>query len=77
LQLVLDTWTSELNRQIQVNRQLLERASRIISKKADEFINEAIEKALRECKFGDLRSGDGRRGGGNEVRSKNPLTHMC
>jgi hypothetical protein len=74
-QLVLDTWTSEQHRQIQVNRQLLERASGMISKKADEFINKAIEKTLRECKFGEIRSGDGRRG--NEVRSKNRLTHMC
>jgi hypothetical protein len=74
-QLVLDTWTSGQQSQIQVNRQLLERALGMISKKADEFINKAIEKTLRECKFGDIRSGDGRRG--NEVRSKNRFTHMC
>jgi hypothetical protein len=76
-QLVLDTWTSEQHRQIQVNRQLLERASGIISKKADGFMNKAIEKTLRECKFGDIWLGDARRRGGNEVRSKNPSTHMC
>jgi hypothetical protein len=73
IQLVLDTWTSEQQKQIQTNRQVLERASKVISTKADGFINNAIEKTLRECNFGTIRSGDGRQEGGKEVSSKEPV----
>jgi hypothetical protein len=38
------------------------RASGMISKKADEFIHKAIEKTLKDCKLGDIRSGDGKLG---------------
>jgi len=48
--------------QIQDNRQLLERASTLISRKAEEFINKAIENTLRNCKLGNIQSVDGNHG---------------
>jgi len=56
---VLDTWKSQEYMQIQDNRQLLERASTLISKKAGEFINKAIETTLKDCTLGNIRSVDG------------------
>ena len=48
--------------QIWDNRQLLERASALISKKAEEFINKAIENTLKDCKFGNIQLVDGKLG---------------
>ena len=45
--------------QIQQNRQLLERASALIPKKAEEFINKAIETTLSDCKLGVIQLVDG------------------
>ena len=61
-QVVLDTWKSQEYMQIQENRQLLNRAFGMISKKADEFITKAIEKTLKDWNLGDIRSGDGNLG---------------
>ena len=54
--------------QIQENRQLLERASALISKKAEEFINKSIEITLRDCKLGNIHlvDGNGRRASASE-----------
>jgi len=66
--------------QIQENRQLLNRAFGMISKKADEFITKAIEKTLKDWNLGDIRSGDGnlgRRGSAEkEVCSTNQFVHI-
>lgn len=80
-QVVLDTWKSQEYMQIQDNRQLLERASTLISKKADEFINKAIENTLKDCKLGNIRSVDGNHGrlastGEKQVCAKNSLIHI-
>ena len=48
--------------QIQDNRHLLKRAFALISKKADEFINKAIENTLRDCKLGNIQLVDGNLG---------------
>ena len=48
--------------QIQDNRHLLKRASALISKKADEFINKAIESTLRDCNLGNIQLVDGNLG---------------
>ena len=79
---VLETWKGQEYLQIQENRQLLERASTLISKRADEFINKAIETTLKNCKFGIIQSVDGNLGrlastGGRQVRPKNPLLYLC
>ena len=79
---VLETWKGQECLQIQENRQLLERASTLISKRADEFINKAIETTLKNCKFGIIQSVDGNLGrlastGGRQVRPKNPLLYLC
>ena len=79
---VLETWKGQEYLQIQENRQLLERASTLISKKADEFINKAIETTLKNCKFGIIRSVDGNLGrlastGDRRVRPKNSFIYLC
>ena len=65
--------------QIQDNRQLLERASTLISKKAEGFINKAIEDTLRGCKLGNIQSVDGNHGrlASTGVRPKNTFVHLC
>jgi hypothetical protein len=45
--------------QIQENRQLLERASMMISQKAYTFVNQAIERTLQDWRLGDINSDDG------------------
>ena len=57
-QAVLDTWNREEHMQIQENRQLLERASVMTSKKAYGFIKQAIDKTLRDWRLGDIQSED-------------------
>ena len=59
---VLETWKGQEDMQIQENRQLLERASTLMSNKAYEFINKAIESTLKSCKFGIIQSVDGNAG---------------
>ena len=66
-QAVLDTWNRQEHMQIQENRQLLERASAMVSKKAEAFINNAIENTLRDCKLGNIT-------GERQVRSNNSLS---
>ena len=67
--------------QIQDNRQLLERASALISKKAEEFINKAIESTLRDCKLGNIQLVDRNlsrvppRVNDKDVRITHSLTH--
>ena len=61
-QVVLETWKSQEYMQIQENRQLLERASALISEKTEEFINKAIETTLRDCKLGNIQLVDGNHG---------------
>ena len=78
---MLDTWKSQEYTQIQKNRQLLERAPGMISKKAPEFISQAIEKTLKEFNLGDIRSaaGDLSRSpaaGEKKVCSKNAFIHV-
>jgi hypothetical protein len=63
-QAVLDTWNREEHVQIQENRQLLERASVMISQKAYTFVNQAIERTLQDWKLGGINSGDGSLGRG-------------
>jgi hypothetical protein len=46
--------------QIQENRQLLERASVMISQKAYTFINQATERTLQDWRLGGSNSDDGR-----------------
>ena len=65
--------------QIQENRQLLERASALISKKAEEFINKAIENTLRDFKLVNIQLVDGNLGrrtstGERPVCPKNSLS---
>ena len=55
LQAILKTWRSQEHMLIHDSRGLLERASALISKKAGEFINKAIENTLRDCKFGNIQ----------------------
>ena len=79
-QVVLDTWESQEYRQIQGNRQLLERASALISRKAEEFINKAIENTLKDCKLGNIQLVDGNLGrrastDKRQVCSDNTHTH--
>jgi hypothetical protein len=81
-QIVLDTWKSQEYMQIQDNRQLLERASTLISKKADEFIHKAIENTLKDCNLGNIRSVDESLGrststGEKQVCPKNSSVHIC
>lgn len=75
---MLDTWKSQEFTQIQENRQLLDRASGLISKKAEEFINKAIEKTLKDWNLGGIQN-SGRRGSTGEkgVCSKNPSAYTC
>ena len=77
-QVVLDTWKSQEYMQIQDNRQLLERASTLISKKADEFIHKAIETTLKDCRLGNIRSVDGNLGrtGEKQVCPKCSFVHI-
>ena len=44
--------------QIQDNRQLLERASSMISQKAYGYIRQAIDRTLQDWRLGDIRSED-------------------
>ena len=79
-QVVLETWKSQEYMHIQENRQLLERASALISKKADEFINKAIENTLKNCELGNIRLVDGYLGdrastGERQVCPNNSLSH--
>ena len=81
-QVALETWKGQECLQIQENRQLLERASTLISKKTDEFINKAIETTLKNCKFGIIQSVDRNLGrlastGERQVRPKNSLLYLC
>ena len=81
-QVVLDTWKGQEYLQIQDNRQLLERACTLISRKVDEFIDEAIETTLKNCKFGIIQSVDGNLGrlastGGRQVRPKDLFAYLC
>ena len=66
-QVALETWKGQEYLQIQENRQLLKRASTLISKKAEEFINKAIETTLKNCKFGIIQP----------ARPKNSLLYLC
>jgi len=68
-QVVLDTWNREEHRQIQENRQLLERASVTISQKAYTFVNQAIERTLQDWRLGDINSDDGGLGRGPQGAS--------
>jgi len=61
---VLDTWKREEHMQIQENRLLLEKASSIISQKADGLIGQAIEKTLQDWRLGAIQSEDGDLGRG-------------
>ena len=67
---MLDTWKSQEYTQIQENRQLLERGSGLISKKAYEFIDVAIEKTLKEWNLGGIQSGDRNSGRGGSAGEK-------
>ena len=58
----LETWKSQEYMQIQESRQLFERASALISKKAEEFVNKSIENTLRDYKLGNIQSVDGNLG---------------
>jgi hypothetical protein len=69
-QAVLDTWRREEHRQILENRQLLERASEMISQKAYGFIDQAIEKTLQDWRLGDIHSEDGHIGRGPSAGEK-------
>ena len=55
--------------QIQDNRILLQKASQIISQKADGFIGQAIEKILQDWKLGTIQSEDGGLGRGPQGAS--------
>ena len=66
-QVALETWKGQEYLQIQENRRLLKRASTLIQKKAEEFINKAIETTLKNCKFGIIQP----------VRPKNSLLYLC
>ena len=81
-QVVLDIWKNQEYVQIQDNRQLLERASTLISRKAEEFITKAIENTLKDCKLGNIHSVDGNHGrlastDEKQVRPKNSFVHLC
>ena len=81
-QVVLDTWKSQEDMQIQENRQLLERASVFISTKADEFINKAIEDTLKKFRLRNIQLGNEHLDrlsstGGRQVRPKNSFVHLC
>ena len=45
--------------QIQENRQLLEKASAMISQKAYGFVSQAIKRTLQDWRLGDIQSEDG------------------
>ena len=73
---VLDTWNGQEDMEIQENRRLLERAYTLISDEAYEFINKAIENALKSGKLGVVKLADRNPGrlapaGGRQVRPKN------
>ena len=79
---VLEAWQGQEYFQIQENRQLLDRASTLMSNKADKFINKAIENTLKNCKFGINQYVDGKLGrpastGGRQVRAKNSFVYLC
>ena len=78
---VLETWKGQEYMQITENRQLLKRAYALISKKAEEFINKAIESTLRDFKLGKIQLVDGNLGrrastGERQVRPNNSLS-LC
>ena len=79
---VMNTWESEESMQIQEGRQLLKRASALISETADGFINKAIESTLKGFKLGTIQLVDRNLGrlasaGEKQVRPKNSLAHLC
>ena len=55
---MLGTWNREKQIQIQENRILLEKASIMISQKAYGFIDQAIERTLRDWRDRDIQSND-------------------
>jgi hypothetical protein len=55
---VLDTWSLEEEKQLQENRQILERSSTMISQKVPELINQAIQKTLKNWRPADTQLGD-------------------
>ena len=81
-QVVLETWKGQEYVQIQDSRQLLERASTLISKKADEFIDKAIENTLKKFGLANIQSVDGSLAclastGGSQVRPKDSFVYLC
>ena len=77
--IVLETWKGQEDLQIQENRQLLERASTLISDKAYGFMNKAIENTWKNCKLGIIQPADGNlaSAGGRQVRPKNSFFFLC
>ena len=55
---VLETWSREEQLEVQENRQLLEKASVMVSQRAYGFIGQAIERTLRQWRLGAIQSED-------------------
>ena len=65
---MLETWNREEQLEVQENRQMLEKASGMISQRAHGFIGQAIERTLRQWRLGAIESEDGDLGLGRAPR---------